>query len=488
MLYDKLEADKLKMPETILGYAEYNDKKYPFIYENGLLNLLPSNEKEWDKQKYELLRELAEISNFKVTHEWIPNVYIKGKTNDNKCVVFISKGECSNNNGFLQFEIQVIFEHELNALNGDLIHGFIINADEIDYFFPPYRVFESEVTFDDKKKIKDIKVKSGKDGSNTISCGNYLYNDISISVEVSAYSTYSTQLENPLSSQSQMCFEFNKAIDLNSALQIIYQQKNFLSYICYRKNITLRDINIFSRNENGLRKEEGKIYIISENTLIEKNKNRNKQILTLELLEQKIIPIFQAIADGKVYLAHLCNCIDDQKSYNVARIILIFAAFEREYNNFFPSKTIRSVQYLEVKEDVLSLLEDYKKNSCVNAKRRKYVEGFKKVINKSDSSLCERIKYSFNKYKDIMMPFLSYLYSNSDEDVTDKISERMNIMRNNIAHGNLDVNIEPIHILDFEMLEILIYVFRLNSLNLSQISIKKSICSLFGYNIYIPDN
>lgn len=41
----------MKKDELILGYAEYNDSKYPFVYEKGILNLLPDTENEWKTQK-----------------------------------------------------------------------------------------------------------------------------------------------------------------------------------------------------------------------------------------------------------------------------------------------------------------------------------------------------------------------------------------------------------------------------------------------------
>jgi len=84
--------------------------------------------------------------------------------------------------------------------------------------------------------------------------------------------------------------------------------------------------------------------------------------------------------------------------------------------------------------------------------------------------------------------FLDRKYQGDVEETIENIAERMSIMRNDIAHGNLDLKIEAIHLSDLGILEILIYVLTLNSLNISVTSIQKAICKLFGYNIYIPDN
>ena len=196
--------------------------------------------------------------------------------------------------------------------------------------------------------------------------------------------------------------------------------------------------------------------------------------------------MFQIIADGKLYLGHICSSIDNQSSYNIARIILIFAAFEREYNNAFSSKPIRSKKYLDVKAEVLSLLDNFE-GTCPTKKSRKYIKGFKKMIDNSDNSLSERIKNAINTNIEIVRIFLNRKYQADVEETIDNIAERMSIMRNDIAHGNLDLKIEAIHLSDLAILEILIYVLTLNSLNISITSIQKAICKLFGYNIYIAD-
>lgn len=293
-------------PETILGYAQYEGDKYPFVYEKGILNLLPGSEVEWSKQKSKLLKSFMELSKFQVRHEWISNKYIKGITNEGKKILFITKGDGSNNNGFIQYTIQVMYQYNADSLKGDLINGLIITADEIDYFFNPARAFNSEFIFNKDNGLQEIHVKSGRELNSTINCGNYYYEDISIEVEVSAYSTFRARSENPLSAQSQMSFEFNKGIELDKALEIINQQELFLRYICYRKNVNINTVKVFSRNDSGLRRTEGKIYIISEE-LLETDKKRNKQILTFEFLQEKIIHLFQAIADGKVYSQHICS-------------------------------------------------------------------------------------------------------------------------------------------------------------------------------------
>lgn len=473
----------MKNFEMILGYAEYNDEKYPFVYENGILNLLPGSQNEWEKQKSNLLDMFTQLSELKGNLRWIDNKYIYGITNENKNILFITNGTGSNNNGFIKYEVQVIYEYQLDSPNEDLIGGLIIKADEIDYFFDPARVFESEIDFSDDNKINSILVRSNKDSNFTKDCGIYNIGDTSVNIEVSAYSTYSSKSEKPLSAKSQICFEFNKAVNIDKALEVIYQQESFLRYICYRKNIKIRSIDVIRRNENNLRSKEGKISIINS-YIDETNKKKSNQILTFELLEENISSIFQSIADGEVYLNHLCNSIDSKNSYNIARVILLFAAFEGEYKNFFSSKPVRSEKYFDVKEDVLDLINKFREKG-LSSKSKNYVDSFIMAINYNDNILSSCIKNVIEKNLEIIKIFLIKDYKDYDKKLINEIAQRLSSMRNHIAHGNLDLKIEPINILDLKILESLIYIMRLSSLKISNESIQKGICKLIGYNIAI---
>ena len=63
-----------------MGFAEYLDKQFPFICENGILKLIPPSVEEWKNQKNKLLFEMAEYRKLKDSQEWIGYSYIKGKS------------------------------------------------------------------------------------------------------------------------------------------------------------------------------------------------------------------------------------------------------------------------------------------------------------------------------------------------------------------------------------------------------------------------
>lgn len=475
----------MKESEMILGYVEYNDGKCPFVYEKGILNVLPATEDEWEKKKSDLLIKLTEISRFKKTHSWIDNECFRGITNKGKEILFITNGIGSNNNGFMKYEVQIIYEYESDSPNGDLISGLTIKSNEINYFFNPARVFKDTIIFEGNNKVESISVEANNDLNNTKDCGTYNIGDLLIHIEISAYPTISTKSDKPLSAQSQIYFEFDSPVNIDKALDIISQQESFLRYICYRKNVNLKSIDVTRRNEENLRRKEGEILIV--NSCIEETSIRkSEQILTFELLEGNISGIFQSLADGEMYLKHLCECVNSRNIYDTARVILLFTAFESEYETFFGSEPIRSDRYFDVKEDILELLNRYKE-TCPNRKSKDYVESFKTSISYNDKILSACIGKVIESNLETIKIFLLREYQGYEPKLINDMSQRLSTMRNHIAHGNLNLEIEPINISDLKILESLIYMMRLSSLGISKESIQKGICKLIGYNIYIPD-
>ena len=67
------------------------------------------------------------------------------------------------------------------------------------------------------------------------------------------------------------------------------------------------------------------------------------------------------------------------------------------------------------------------------------------------------------------------------------ICERMNKLRNDSAHGNIDLEIEPIHILDFATLENLLYAMRMKKIGMELMDIRRSIRDLKNYNVMISE-
>lgn len=127
-------------------------------------------------------------------------------------------------------------------------------------------------------------------------------------------------------------------------------------------------------------------------------------------------------------------------------------AFKREYRNLYRQEIDRTQEYIEVKKDVLECLEELKENN--SGKKREYIRKFANKIKKAENDF----------------------------------GDRMNELRNDSAHGNIDLEIKPIHVSDFSILEELLYAMRLKAMKVDVINIRRAIKSLKNYSIIIDED
>ena len=179
------------------------------------------------------------------------------------------------------------------------------------------------------------------------------------------------------------------------------------------------------------------------------------------------------------------SSIDETNSYCITRIIQNFVAFEREYRNLYKEEITRSKEYIEAKKDVLDCIEALKDNN--SGKKRGYIRKFARKIEKAENDFGDRMDKALRDCEQILLPFLKYHYKEYNSDMIEDISNRMNELRNDSAHGNIDLEIKPIHMSDFSVLEELLYTMCLRNMNIDIMNIRRAIKSLKNYNIIIDE-
>lgn len=112
-------------------------------------------------------------------------------------------------------------------------------------------------------------------------------------------------------------------------------------------------------------------------------------------------------------------------------------------------------------------------------KPRKYVKDFAKGIRNSDSSYGDNFKYALNDCQSIMEPFVTRSFEGTYADIIEGVSDRINALRNGIAHCRLDFVMEACNMEDIMFAEEILYVIRLKKLGLDDQTIKLAIDELF---------
>ena len=63
----------------------------------------------------------------------------------------------------------------------------------------------------------------------------------------------------------------------------------------------------------------------------------------------------------------------------------------------------------------------------------------------------------------------------------------MNTLRNDMAHGNLDIHIDHEHIIGFAIIEYVLYAMRLKHIGIENKDIQGAIAQLMGINISLDE-
>ncbi|MCH5275047.1 MAG: hypothetical protein J1E65_04345 [Lachnospiraceae bacterium] len=470
----------MNIEEPLMGFAEYKDKEFPFLYEDGILKLMPSSIKEWKEERSRLLFNMTQWGK-KEKESWIGYSAISARAHNGNKLIFVVKNDSSNNNGFISFSVIYFFEYDAEISDPEHIWGISVTGLEVDDFYNPARVFEAEMEWVDNK-FKSTKVSAGV--GEEIEIGNYLYKDCELKMIVSANPSYHTSSETPLSAKSKIKVVFSKEQNLEYAVDVYFHLKKLFFYLCGRTNISLDDIQVYGKEEEKFY-NDGAIRICENKVCAESNMKRSKRIIKYEYVQNGLSSILQAVADEKMYFENLCDSIENTYTYSIDRIILNFVAFEREFRNLYSEEMERSEEYNEVKDAVLKSLEELKDK--YTGKKRKYVKNFISSFGKSENKYADRMAKALADCEEILYPFLSHDYSDYNSEMIEDIADRMNALRNDSAHGNIDLEIQPIHISDFATLENLLYAMRLKHAGVDLTDIRKGIRDLKNYNIMIRE-
>lgn len=471
----------MKRPERLTGFIQYDDIDFPFEFDEKSFSIMlyPPTMEVWGR--YSNPRVIFEaFSQDTRTHKWISRSEMKGITSERNNITFSIQDESSNYHGFLSFDVNW-YMYSLEKFPVEKIQGFKVIGHDVNLFYPPQIALESQIEFDKSSgKIEKISVNSTEQQFE--SCGKYQLNmDIDASIEVTAYASYHSNTGvNPIDAISCMITTFSNPARFDVVIDAYINLRRFFEYITYRMNIDVGDLELFIKNEQGLRDYSG-IIVFPKEYEEETHKKEKDRIFTYSLLKNHSSSIFTAIENNEIGFQHLCKSIDDRRHYPSSRIIMIFAEFEREYRNIYGQDSGRSDEYLKVKDDVTSLINDYLESK--QGKKRKYAKQLKNYVENRDSSFESNVMKALTDCEGIMAPFVARRYEGSYADVINDISCRMGEVRNGIAHSHLDLNFDAIHLSDIHIIEVLIYVIRLRNISMNEGDCKKAINQLFGENI-----
>lgn len=423
----------------IYGYTKYKEKEKRFEYLNGILQIfldgdIPTKNTDF----YSFIQYFESIKEEIKENKWIEPDTVNGITSEGKNISF-SGNELPADDGVIKYEIFNVYIYEEEEIDEVWVKGIAIRK-----FFELYSMYE---------KIK------GFDNVIEREIGKYNYNGIDIHIIMKV------DVGNIRSSKNQLGFRFSSSKTKDFAMDIVHHGRNFLQYICNRRNIKFDEIVVY-KNVQGIKKQNG-FLILREDIDVHDDTNF-REIIPYNLLKERTAILFQEIARKNIYLENLPRNNDEKSIYEINRIILDFAAFEKYFQYYYGEYKIqRSEQYKTLKNKILEYFDRLESQSA--RKEKRYIKDFKERIEYDKTSLGDKIKYVLKENRNDLQFFLKRFYDMSNEDdVYKEISKRMNKLRNAIAHGDLGVEIQPIHVNDIIILEVLLYIMVLRGIGIEK--------------------
>jgi hypothetical protein len=274
--------------------------------------------------------------------------------------------------------------------------------------------------------------------------------------------------------------KFSQKIGLSEMIDKARDAQSLLKYVSYRTNTDFADISTYIAMNDGKVRNCGKLVFRVE-CKEEKNEKAKERIIRAEYIKDHIADILYAIECGEMPFGHFCDSIKAMSYYPMSRIIMILAAFEREFRNIYGQDVRRSEEYKNTKDQIIELIE--KQADEFTGKRKKYVKDFANGIRNSDSSYGDNLKYVLEDCKGIMEPFVTKRFEGTYEEIIEDVSLRVNRLRNGVAHGRLDMELEAQHLTDIKFVEETLYAIRLKNIGIEDVIIQKSINELFREKI-----
>lgn len=274
-----------------------------------------------------------------------------------------------------------------------------------------------------------------------------------------------------------LMFEFDATDDYRFVLRLWYIGKQFIQFLCYRKNVEFSKVELAAPCENGTHETFAELYVLDEGVDTEIQTLKDGRYIKQAYISGHEGQILSDIASEKLYLRHLPDSFQSGKHIDAARFVMITAAFEWEFDRLFPDGICKSKERVEAELIVSQKLNELIDTS--SGKTKKIYKSLLKCIERRPS-LANKIEKIGSDMGALLEPFGQQLYGFNKEELnyTD-MGKRLGDQRNYFAHGDLDKDFIGLSLLDLIFLQRIIYAIQLKISGLEDKQIQRAINDLF---------
>lgn len=475
--------------ETYTGFLKFREIDFSFVFTNNELRLITPADKSDEVYYKWLMKEMRDGVYTNGDPLFVEEASIIGACNENGgSIIFLPivgsqigsiMNFMTNKSPILHIRISAFI---LCKYNGDSISRISFSGPEINYIHPVNQalswVYDSEATEKGVFKIEtnDFSSTTTKDQCFVVD-GKEIISKFGISRALSMKIG-----EAPLSLTSSLMFEFEPTDDYGFILRLCKIAKEYISYLCYRKNVIFDEIELSTPYEGGKYAKFASLIIIDEDNEPEERALKSNRCIKQIHLDEQESRILQDIADNTLYLRHLPASYESGRHIDASRFVMITAAFEWEFRRMMPDGLPKSESRKQAEEKASTAIDAL--IASRTGKEKDIYKFLRKLI--GAASLQNEIVSACEELDSIVGVFGKRLYGmNKEELVYTDMGKRLSDQRNHFAHGDIDKDFIGTSLLDLIFLEYIIYAMQLKYYGVSDVDIQKSINELFHLNYAI---
>lgn len=274
-----------------------------------------------------------------------------------------------------------------------------------------------------------------------------------------------------------MFIEFELTNDYRFIIKILDVAKQFIQYLCYRRNIIFSSIEISAPTTKGLHETFANLYQTQENGTIEEYPLKKGKFIKYEYLKGSIGKIINDIASKQIYIEHIPESYESGRHINASRFVMITAGFEWEFKRNYPNGIKKRIQTIKAEQTVTDIIDSLIKGHT--GKTKEIFKYLAKLI--STDNLESRIITYRRDYNNISTIFGNHLYKLNNEELKyNEMGKRLANQRNHFAHGDIDKEFIGLSLLDLMYLEYIVYIIQLKFYGIEDDKIKFAINDLFS--------